>query len=149
MTLAVTPAVRNWDASQLVMVFMGIGVSTGFDEDDFLDMDPEAESFGHKVGADGEVTRFRTNNKVNKITLKLMQTSIANSLLSALANLDESTPGGAGIGPVLIQDLQGTSLFAAQYGWISKRPKRTFGKEPKVREWEITAVIDEAIDGNN
>jgi hypothetical protein len=148
-TLALTPAVRNWDASQLVMVFMGIGVSTGFDEDDFLDMEPEAETFGHKVGADGEVARFRNNNRVNKLTLKLLQTSVANSLLSAIANLDQNTPGGAGIGPCLIQDLQGTTLFAAQFCWISKRPKRTFGREVKTREWELTCVLDEEVDGNN
>ena len=145
-----TPAVRNWDATQLIMVFMGIGVSTGFGEDDFLDMDPEGEIFGHKTGADGEVTRFLNPGAiVHKLTLKLMQTSIANSLLSALANLDKGTPGGAGIGPMLIQDLQGTTLFAAQFCWVSKRPKRTFGKEPKTREWELTAVVDEEFDGNN
>lgn len=149
MALSVAPNVKNWDASQLVMVFMGIGVSTGFDENEFLDVEPEAETFGHKVGADGEVTRFRNNNRVNKLTLKLMQTSDANSLLSAIANLDQNTPGGAGIGPMLIQDLQGTTLFAAQFCWISKRPKRTFAREAQAREWELTAVIDEEIDGNN
>ena len=149
MTLAINPSVRNWDATQLVMVFMGIGVSTGFDENEFLDVEPEAETFGHKVGADGEVTRFRNNNRVNKITVKLMQTSVANSLFSALATLDENTPGGAGIGPVLIQDLQGTTILAGQYCWISKRPKRTFAREVQVREWELTAVLAEANDGNN
>ena len=149
MTLAINPAVRNWDASQLVMVFMGIGVSTGFDEDEFLDLEPEKETFGHKVGADGEVTRFRYNNRVNKVTVKLMHTSIANSVFSALATLDENTPGGAGIGPTLIQDLQGTSLYAAQSCWISKRPKRTFGAEVKTREWELTGVFVECNDGNN
>jgi len=148
-TLSITPAVRNWDASQLVMVFMGIGVSTGFDEDDFLDVEPEAETFGHKVGADGEIARFRNNNRVNKLTLKLLQTSVANSLLSAIANLDQNTPGGAGIGPCLIQDLQGTTLFSAQFCWISKRPKRTFAREAKSREWELTCVLDEEHDGNN
>jgi hypothetical protein len=134
------------------MVFMGIGVSTGFAEDDFLDVEPEGETFPHKTGADGEVTRYRNPGAaVNKLTLKLMQTSIANSLLSALAILDESTAGGAGIGPMLIQDLGGTTLFLAQYCWISKRPKRTFGKEPKTREWELTAVIDSSttFDGND
>jgi hypothetical protein len=149
MALSTTPAVKNWDASQLIMIFMGISVSTGFDENEFLDVEPEAETFGHKVGADGEVTRFRNNNRVNKLTLKLMQTSDANSLLSAIAILDENTPGGAGIGPMLIQDLQGTTIFAAQFCWISKRPKRTFAREVQVREWELTAIIDEAVDGSN
>jgi hypothetical protein len=149
-SLPLVPSVKNWDVTQLIMVFMGIGVSTGFAEDDFLDMDPEAETFGHKAGADGEVTRWRNPNAIiNKLTLKLMQTSIANSLFSAIATLDESTPGGAGIGPMLILDLQGTTLYAAQYCWVSKRPKRTFGKEVKTREWELTAVVDEAFDGNN
>lgn len=149
MALELVPNVKNWDASQLVMVFMGINVSTGFDENEFLDIEPEAETFGHKVGADGETVRFRNNNRVNKMTLKLMQTSDANSLLSALANLDQNTPGGAGIGPCLIQDLQGTTLFAAQFCWISKRPKRTFAREVQVREWEMTCVMDEEFDGNN
>ncbi len=149
MTLNITPDAVNWDATQLLMVFMGIAVDTGFDENEFLDVEPEAELFGHKVGADGEVTRFRNNNRVVKITLKLMQTSIANTLMSALANLDQNTPGGAGIGPMLIQDLQGTSLFAAEFCWISKMPKRTFAREVQVREWEMTAIISTEVDGND
>jgi hypothetical protein len=149
MALSLTPAVRNWDLSQFVMVFMGINVETGFDEDDVLEIEPEAETFGHKVGADGEVARFRNNNRVNKATLHLMQTSVANSLLSALANLDQNQAGGAGIGPFLLKDLQGTTVLAGQFGWISKRPKRTFGREPKSRDWEITCVIDLEVDGNN
>jgi hypothetical protein len=148
-TLNITPDAVNWDATQLLMVFMGIAVDTGFDENEFLDVEPEAELFGHKVGADGEVTRFRNNNRVVKITLKLMQTSIANTLMSALANLDQNTPGGAGIGPMLIQDLQGTSLFAAEFCWISKMPKRTFAREVQVREWEMTAIISTEVDGND
>lgn len=149
MTLALNPEVRNWDLSQLMIVFMGIGISSGFAEGDVLELDPVAETFGFKVGADGEVTRYRINNKVNKGSLNLMQTSIANSLLSALATLDESTPGGAGVGPFLINDLQGTTIISGSFAWISKRPKSTFGAAPGTRTWEITCVVTERIDGNN
>jgi hypothetical protein len=149
MSVETNPATKNWDLSQLLMVFMGIGVSTGFDENEVLEMEPEAETFGHKVGADGEVVRYRINNRVNKGTLKLMQSSIANSLFSALANLDQNASGGAGIGPFLIQDLNGTSIFAGTACWISKRPKRTFGNAPTVREWELTMVLTLENDGNN
>ena len=149
MSLNILPSLRNWDLSQLIMVFMGLNVSTGFDEDEVLDMEPEADLFGHKVGADGEVARFRNNNRVNKLTVKLLQTSISNTLFSALANLDQNTPGGAGIGPMLIQDLGGSSLYAAQYCWINKMPKRTFGREVKNREWMLTCILAAELDGNN
>jgi len=147
--LTLNPAVKNWDLSQFIMNFVGINISTGFDEGDVLELEPEAETFGHKVGADGEVTRFRTNNRVNKAMFKFMQTSIANSLFSAIANLDQNTAGGAGIGSFLFQDLQGTTIFSGQFGWISKRPKRTFGKEPTTREWECTVVLDTEVDGSD
>lgn len=147
--LNTSPAMKNWDLSALLMVFMGIGLSTGFDEDDVLELEPEADTFGHKVGADGEWVRFRNNNKVNKVSVHLMQTSIANSLFSAIATRDENTQGGAGVGPMLVQDLQGTTLLEAQNCFVSHRPTRTFGREPKPRVWELTCSIDVQIDGNN
>jgi hypothetical protein len=148
-SLNTSPAAKTWDLAACVIILMGLNIQSGFDEDDVLEIEPEAETFGHKVGADGETTFFRNNNRVNKVTLHLMQSSIANTLLSTLATKDENTIGGAGMGPALIQDLQGTSIFEASNARITKRPTRMIGREVKTRSWEITAIIDVQVDGNN
>lgn len=149
MSLNTSPAMKTHDLAAYVMIFMGLNIQSGFDEDDVCEIEPESETWGHKVGADGEVTRFRNNNRVNKITLHLMKSSIANTLLSTLAIKDENTIGGIGVGPALVQDLQGTSLFEASNCFISKRPTRSIGREVKPVQWELTAVLDVAFDGNN
>ncbi len=147
--LATSPAMKTWDLSAMIMVMMGISLSTGFGEDDVAEVEPQAETWGTKVGADGEWVRYRVNDRRNKISVHLMQTSIANTLFSTIATADENTQGGVGVGPCLFQDLGGTTFLSAQNCFVMKRPTRIFGKEPKERVWELMCSIDTALDGNN
>lgn len=140
---------KVYDADQVVMVFMGLPISSGYADGEFLTIEQEAQDFDSKVGTDGEVTRSKTNNRHAIIKVKLMQSSDGNALLSALNNLDVATSGGAGVGPMLIKDLQGTALFSASKCWIAKPPDVSFDRTATSREWTLECSNLVRLDGGN
>lgn len=140
---------KVYDANQVSMVFMGIPITSGYDDGEFLTIEQEMADFEKVVGTDGEVTRYKTNNRSATIKLKLMQSSAGNAALSVLNTLDISTPGGAGIGPMLIRDRQGTSIYTASKCWISKPPDVKFDRKPTAREWTLECSDLVRLDGGN
>ena len=74
-------------------------------------------------------------HKTGTITLTLLQTSVANIGLSALAALDEAT--GAGVGPFLMKDLSGTTILAAETCWVAKFADVERAREMSTTEWVI------------
>jgi hypothetical protein len=127
---------RTYDPSQVIIVFAGIPLS-GFADGTFLSVEQNEDSFTLQIGTDGEGTRSKTNNRSGRVTFTLMQSSQANDLLSALHNLDIRSPNGDGIGPLLIKDNSGRSLFSAEKAWIVKPPTGEYGREAASREWIV------------
>jgi len=142
-------ALKVYDANEILMIIAGIPVTSGYDDGEFCRIEQETEDFTDKVGTDGEVTRSRTNDKRATCSVILMQSSLGNALLSALNNIDRLAGNGAGVGPFLVQDLQGTALYAAAECWISKPPDVSFDREPTAREWTIRIASLERFDGSN
>jgi hypothetical protein len=127
---------RIYDPDQIFISLAGIPLS-GWADGEFCRIERENPSFEDVVGTDGEVTRSKTNDERATVTLRLMQSSPSNDLLSALHLSDKNTPGGVGVGVLLIQDLQGTSVFTAEKSWISKEPDVSYDRTPTEREWII------------
>lgn len=131
-------ALKVYNPDQVQVVVAGIPVTKGWNDGPFLKIEQNEDSFTEQVGTDGEVTRSRTNNRTHTVTLTLMQSSDVNDLLSALHTLDINTPGGAGIGPLLVKDGSGRALYLAEKCWIKKPPAVEFGREAGPREWVIS-----------
>ena len=127
---------RTYDPSQVIIVFSGIPIS-GFADGSFLTVEQNEDSFVLQVGTDGEGTRSKTNNRSGRVTFTLMQSSLANDLLQAQHTLDLLSPSGDGIGPLLIKDNSGRSLFSAEKAWIVRAPTGEFGREATSREWIV------------
>lgn len=140
---------KVYDADQVVMVFMGIPISSGYADGEFLTIEQEAQDFETKVGTDGEVTRSKTNNRHAIIKVKLMQSSDGNEALSAINNVDIAASGGLGIGPMLIKDLQGTTLYTAAKCWIARPPDVSFDRTATAREWTLECAQLLRLDGGN
>ena len=121
----------SYDPSQVVVTFAGASLH-GFAED-FIEAERHEDAFMLQVGADGEPARSRNRNRSGTVKLKLQQASVSNDALSGLAALDEA--GGAGTGPLLIKDLNGSTLLNAPVAWIKKIAPVTYGKEHGSREW--------------
>ncbi len=109
-------------------------IISGFSDGAMVVVEREVDAFTKVVGADGEVSRTRSANKSGSVTITLKQDSDSNSILGAIAALDELT--GAETGPLALTDLAGNTVFAANC-WVKKLPKVEYGKDLTNREWVL------------
>lgn len=140
---------KVYDANEVTVSIAGLPIESGYDDGEFCRIEQEADDFTDKAGTDGEVTRSKTNDRRATISVILMQSSAGNALLSGLNNIDRLAGNGAGVGPLLVRDRQGTSLYAAAECWISKPPDVSFDREPTAREWTLRCANLERFDGSN
>ena len=140
-------AVKTFDPAKLQIIVAGIPIQ-GLAPDTFCSVERSNQSFNVSVGADGESARAKTNDKSGTVTITLIQSSASNDLLSALCVTDELS--GDGVGPLLIKDLNGTTLIAAESCWIQKPASAEFGQEISTREWVIeTGELNMFIGGSS
>lgn len=118
-----------------VAVSVGGRPITGFADGEAITVERNEDAFSLLVGADGEATRAKSNNRSGRITLRLLQTSESNLILNDFAQADEV--GDAGLVPVFIKDASGNSIYTAEQAWVVKRPSAAFGAEAGDREWVL------------
>jgi hypothetical protein len=139
-------SLKNYAPEDVLMVFAGIPISNGLSDGTFVEIEPMANMFEDVVGADGEVTRTKTNDRRATVRFRLKASSSDNLKMSIIANLDKKT--GGGIGPLMIT-VKGTAIvYAAAKAWIAKEPTVAFGAGPmEDMEWEIRcASLDVRLD---
>lgn len=127
---------HTYNGKDVVLIINGTRI-TGFDENDMFEVSRNNPTFEGKAGADGEFTRYKTNDKSGKLKIKLAYSSPANAMLSTLLGVDEAT--GAGVFGFGIQDLRGTTSAAAEQAWVTGWPSMGIAKETPVIEWEVEA----------
>ena len=120
---------------------------SGFSDGTFLEIDRDEPTWNKIVGADGYVTRGKTNNFSGSLTLTLKQSSPSNDVLSGFMALDEVS--NSAIVPILIKDLSGNSTYFAAQGWIKQYANSTFGKEINDREWTVDLADLDLFVGSN
>lgn len=135
---------EHYDPQDYSVTFNGIPIE-GFDGDDFIDIEFDSEGYQDDVGADGHVVRYKSCDQRASITFTLMATSPSNKLLSAMYNADIKAPNGIGVGPILIRNTQGATVFMGTQAWIQKMPKSTLGPKLGSREWKIRVAKLEAF----
>lgn len=139
-------ALRTYDPASVVVSVGGVPMS-GYADGTFVSVDRDDDAFTKVTGADGNTTRIKTNNRAGFLTLTLLQSSPSNDVLSGIAQLDEAA--NAGVVPVLIKDLSGTSIYFSATGWVRKYPTSDFGKEINNREWIIDLADLDVFVGSN
>lgn len=125
-------AVKVYDPAQVHVIFNGILIE-GIAKDTFVLAERTNDMFSVMVGADGEGARAKTNDTSGTVTVTLMQSSISNDALSAIAAVDELT--GDGVGALLVKDGLGRTILAAESAWIKKIASVEYGSEITNREW--------------
>lgn len=123
---------KSYDAKQ-VTVIVGGAILSGFADGSFVKVERNVDAFSLIVGADGEATRSKSNNRSGRVTVTLQQTSDSNTILAAYAAADELT--NSGIVPVLIKDNSGVSIHSAAQAWIVKYAGSDYAKESGTKEW--------------
>ena len=132
-------SVRTYDPKQVIITIGGVPMS-GFAEGTFLEVVRNEPTWNTVVGADGLVTRGKTNNFSGTLTLTLKQSSPSNDVLSGFMALDEAT--NAGVVPILVKDLSGNSIYFGARCWVTQYANSAFGKDIADRVWTLT--MDEA-----
>jgi len=133
-------SVRTYNPGAVILTIGGTPVS-GYADGTFIRVERKNDSFTMVSGADGVVSRSKTNDFSGTITLTLAQTSPLNAVLSAFAAADELT--NKGIFPVSCMDSSSSmikgqySLHFSAYGWIRKPASAEYGKDISNREWVI------------
>jgi hypothetical protein len=125
-------AIATYDPGKIVVSFAG-RLITGFADGTFVNAERTEDAFALTIGARGEGARTRSRNQSGTVTLTLMQSSLSNDVLSAIASADALA--GSGVGEMFIKDLNGTTLIAAGNAWIKKLPSVEMGKDLSNREW--------------
>lgn len=139
---------RIYDSNQVQVAFAGVPVQ-GYADGDFLTITHETDAFSDVVGTDGQVSRSKTNDRRATVEIILMNTSPTNDLLTAIYLADLNSPGGAGVGSLLVTDLNGTSLYTAGAAWVMKAPDVTYGREANERTWTLRVDSLREFTGGN
>lgn len=130
-----------------VSVIVGTRALAGLAEGTFVNVSRDEDSFTTQVGADGEVTRSRTNNKKGTIELTTQQASEANDYLSELQISDENT--GNGIVPVQVIDRSGRTVCSGRQAYIRKPADVGYGRDAGERTWTLdVASLEMFVAGN-
>lgn len=139
-------AVKTYAPDQVV-VTLGPVLVSGYATDSMISIEFNEDAFTLQMGVDGKGTRSRNANRSGRVTITLQQSSSSNDLLSGIAALDAAS--GAGVLPLLIKDMSGRSIYAAESAWIVKEPAAAFAKESGPREWILETDRLNAFTGGN
>lgn len=139
---------KIYDFTEVAANLVGIPIDSGFAPGTGIAI-KRNPGFTFVRGADGQVTRSKTNDKTAEIRFTLLQSASANALLSALYNLDLASNNGAGVGPISIRDKQGLSLHFGAHAWIAQAPDAEYAQEATNREWVIHVADLDGFDGGN
>ena len=129
---------KNYDPSQIVIAFRGLTVQ-GFADGTFVKVSRNADTFSAKIGANGDTTRVRNRDRTGKVVVTLQAESPSNDDFSAAALLDETT--GLGTGPLLVKNLNGTTIYEAQVAWVGKPADGEYAKDATTREWTLECEV--------
>jgi len=125
---------KTYDPAKVIITLGGIPI-TGFADGTFVAVTPAGDRFTKKVGADGEVSRTKSNDNTSRVTITLKQTSLSNTYLNTLKEADRLLNGG--VRPLSITDLSGTTILFWPQAWIASPPDQEFAKEEGDRAWNI------------
>lgn len=129
---------NSYDGNEVSVSFAGRDLASSRADGDFVTLTFTSELYGMKAGADGEVTRFKLNDRSGQCTLKFLSTSRAHRTLTALYLEAEASPNGGDIAPLMVRSRSTGLAYHAEKSWISKHPDISFGKEVGEVEWVIS-----------
>jgi len=123
---------RTYDPKAVTAAF-GEVLLSGFAEGTFIKASRDKDRFTKKVGARGEVTRIKVNDRSGRVEVTLDQSSPVNDYLQAIALQDEAA--NAGVRSFSIVDHLGTTYVHAENSWIVKDPDVEEGTDLTTRTW--------------
>lgn len=96
-------------------------------------------------GSDGEIMHSLHAGNVGRITIRLLKTSPANALLSAMYNFQRSSPALWGVNTLVISDVARGDLVNGTEMAFVKQPDMTWAKVGNTVEWEFRGKLIEGL----
>jgi len=140
---------KTFDPNLYDLVFAGIRLNEGTADGQHIQVEFNSAGFTKKIGADGTVTRARMADRSGSVTVSLMQTSSINDSLSGIHLADRNAVNGQGVGALLLQDRNGTTVLTASKAWIADDPNVTIDLEATTRDWVIDFADGVMFHGGN
>ena len=138
--------VHTYDPKNNVLTIDAVPMS-GFADGTYITVTFDEDAFSKVVGADGEVSRAKSNNYSGSVVVTFMQTSMSNDVLSAIALLDKVS--NIGVVVVQLKEIGTKNFVMSADGWIRKMPDITYSKDIENREWTLDlANLSVFIGGN-
>lgn len=126
---------KNYDFKSVDCIVGGQNAYGFAEGDDAISVEPDQSEWELTVGAGGEATRSKNNNKSGTIKLKLQSTSDFNDVLNGFLQADRLKSSGTF--PFMLKDRMGRELFSAESMWVEKAPPSTHGAKVGSREWTL------------
>lgn len=128
---------RTYNPKAVKMSYLGVPIEDGLNDGDFVSVEAQTPAWESVAGADGTVSRARTNDDRVSITLTLLQNSAANAFLNTQFLLDTESENGAGVGPFYMKDMVTGDTVLVPEAWIANRGAIVRGKGTSTIEWTI------------
>lgn len=127
---------KTYDSNQVYLTLANRSIQTGRTEGDFVVTEHTADTITPTVGADGEATVSRSNNRSATIKIKLLATSDGHRLLEQLYAAQQLASNGAPIAFEL-RDILGARVEHADACVFVKPPATSHGATVGEREWSL------------
>jgi hypothetical protein len=127
----------HFDGNQVMVTIQGIAL-TEFGEGEFLTITPRNPPFNESEGYSGSAIRSRRPNQLHDGKLVLTRGSPDNEAIMNAVVQDQNL--GTGAGPLLIKDLNGTTLITAQISYFLP-PEAKMDSDGSPIEWSFVAKI--------
>ena len=127
-------AIKTYDPKNISLI-IGTHIVDGFEDGTFVSIERNNDTWTLKKGASGESARAKSNDRSGRFTFTLMQTSLSNDFLSALAISDEKNNNG--LVPVLVLENGGLTAAEATEAWVIKPSNVEYSKEIGSRAWVL------------
>ncbi len=130
-----------------VLVTVGGLPITAKGDDEFLTVAFNEDAATLTVGVDGEAALSFNKNESGRFTIRVMQGSEANDILTGIFVAFKANKV---LVPIFVKDLNGRSTYLGAKCWPVKLPESAFAKQAGIREWVFeTDVLVVNIGGNN
>lgn len=117
------------------MMLGGIFIRSGYADGEFFTAEPESDSVGSVAGTDGEVAVSVLYDMRWNITLKLLQSGDANSVLSQLYNLKRRSD--IGFFPALFKHADTGEYLSGANCCVMRAPNPSQDRTATAREWKL------------
>ena len=128
-------SVASYSFKDVVVLVDGIPITGFADGDDAITVERNEDGYTLLIGADGDAVAMKNANRSGIATLRLLQSSSSNAVLSAILKVQDA--GLLAPVPFAVTDPNGIDLILAEAAYPISPPIMIYGAGHNPREWRL------------